>query len=195
MNTITRSFKALLLCLVAAIFIVPATMAYTYTNEPQAAARPSGKFIQIDGRVSVNGAPAVKGATVLSDSTIKTEAKSSAVVSLGKLGRVEVLPESTMKLSFTDAGIMVSMLDAGRVRVSSSPGTSAKATTNDGEVVATGAQMNEFTVDTSCGNTFVSVNKGSVELRAGGTVKQIAAGSQDSAGTARPGCTPGGGRN
>lgn len=192
MNTNIRSFKAFLLCLVAAIFIVPATMAYTYGNEPQAASGPSGKLIQIDGRVSVNGAPANKGATVLSDSTIKTEAKSSAVVSLGKLGRVEVLPESTMKLSFTDSGIMVSMLEAGRVRVSSSSGVSAKATTNDGEVVATGAQMNEFTVDTSCGNTFVSVKKGSVELRAGGTVKQIAAGSQDSAGTARPGCTPGG---
>ena len=192
MNTITRSFKALLLCLVAAIFIVPATMAYSYTNEPQAASGPSGKLIQIDGRVSVNGVPAIKGSAVFSDSTIKTEAKSSAVVSLGKLGRVEVQPESTMKLSFTDSGIMVSMLEAGRVRVSSSSGTSAKATTNDGEVVATGAQMNEFTVDTSCGNTFVSVKKGSVELRAGGTVKQIAAGSQDSAGTARPGCTPGG---
>jgi hypothetical protein len=55
--------------------------------------------------------------------------------------------------------------------------------------------MNESTVDTSCGNTLVSVKKGSVELRAGGTVKQIAAGSQDSAGTARPGCTPGSSRN
>jgi len=155
----------------------------------------TARFIQIDGRVSVNGAPAVKGATVLTDSTIKTEAKSSSVVSLGKLGRVEVLPESTMKLSFTDSGIMVSMLEAGRVRISSSPGVSAKATTNDGEVVATGAQMNEFTVDTSCGNTLVSVNKGTVELRAGTTVKQIAAGGQDTAGTARPGCTPGSGRN
>jgi hypothetical protein len=155
----------------------------------------TARFIQIDGRVSVNGAPAVKGATVLTDSTIKTEAKSSSVVSLGKLGRVEVLPESTMKLSFTDSGIMVSMLEAGRVRISSSPGVSTKATTNDGEVVATGAQMNEFTVDTSCGNTLVSVNKGTVELRAGTTVKQIAAGGQDTAGTARPGCTPGSGRN
>jgi len=55
--------------------------------------------------------------------------------------------------------------------------------------------MNEFTLDTGCGNTLVAVKKGSVELRAGSTVKQIAAGGQDTAGTARPGCTPGGGRN
>jgi hypothetical protein len=34
------------------------------------------------------------------------------------------------------------------------------------------------------------VKKGTVELRAGSTVKQIAAGNQDTAGTATPGCTP-----
>jgi len=191
MNRNMRSFKAFLLCLVAAILIVPATMAYTYTNKPQAAGGPSGKLAVV-GEVTVNGTSAISGATVFSDSTITTAARSSAVVSLGKLGRVEVLPESTMKLSFTDSGIMVSMLEAGRVRVSSSSGVSAKATTNDGEAIATGPKMNEFTVDTSCGNTLVAVKKGTVELRAGSTVKQIAAGGQDTAGTARPGCTPGG---
>jgi ferric-dicitrate binding protein FerR (iron transport regulator) len=86
---------------------------------------------------------------------------------------------------------MVSMLEAGRVRVFSSSGTSAKATTNDGEVVPTGARVNEFTVDTSCGNTFVAVKKGQVELRAGGTVKQIAAGGQDTAGVKTPGLCKG----
>jgi hypothetical protein len=57
-------------------------------------------------------------------------------------------------------------------------------------VIATGNQRNEYIVDTSCGNTFVSVKKGQVELRAGSTVKQIAAGNQDTAGQGRPGCTP-----
>ena len=63
-------------------------------------------------------------------------------------------------------------------------------TTNDGTIATTGNQRNEYIVDTSCGNTFVSVKKGRVELRAGSSVKQIAAGNQDTAGTARPGCTP-----
>jgi ferric-dicitrate binding protein FerR (iron transport regulator) len=114
-------------------------------------------------------------------------------VSLGKLGRVEVLPQTTMKLSFTDDSVSVSMLDAGRVRVSSSSNVNASTTTNDGHIIATARQRNEFIVDTSCGNTFVAVKKGNVELRAGtdaNTVKQIAAGNQDTAGTARPGCTP-----
>lgn len=154
------------------------------------ASKNTGKFIQIDGRVSVNGASAISGATVFSDSTITTAPKSSAVVSLGKLGRVEILPDSTMKLSFGDSNVNVSMLEAGRVRVSSSSGVNATATTKDATITATANQRNEFVVDTSCGNTFVSVKKGTVELRAGDSVKQIAAGNQDTAGQATTGCTP-----
>ena len=156
----------------------------------QASPKNQGKLLQIEGQVTVNGTPAISGATVFSDSTITTAARSSAVVSLGKLGRVEVLPQTSMKLIFGDDNVSVSMLDAGRVRVSSSSNVTAKATTRDGDVISTGNQRNEFVVDTSCGNTFVSVKKGTVELRAGSTVKQIAAGNQDSAGTATPGCTP-----
>ena len=157
---------------------------------PQTGNAPAGKFLKIEGQVSVNGASAISGATVFSDSTITTAARSSAVVSLGKLGRVEVLPSSTMKLSFSDANVSVSMLDAGRVRVSSSSNVTTTATTRDGQITSIGNQRNDFIVDTSCGNTFVAVKSGRVELRAGSTVKQIAAGNQDSAGTATPGCTP-----
>lgn len=151
---------------------------------------PSGKFLKIEGQVLVNGTSAIAGAAVSSDSAITTPARSSAVVSLGKLGRVEVLPSTMMRLIFSDANVSVSMLDAGRVRLSSSSNVTATTTTRDGHIVSIGNQRNEFIVDTSCGNTFVAVKKGSVELRAGSTVKQIAAGNQDTAGTATPGCTP-----
>ena len=157
---------------------------------PQAGKSPTGKFLQIEGQVSVNGTAAISGATVFSDSTVTTAARSSAVVSLGKLGRVEVLPSTTMKLSFGDSNVAVAMLDQGRVRISSSSNVNASTTTRDGQITSVGNQRNEFIVDTSCGNTLVAVKKGRVELRAGSTVKQIAAGSQDTAGTATPGCTP-----
>ena len=162
-------------------------------NKPLQTSTPdSGKLLQVDGTVTVNGTAAISGTTVFSDSTVTTAARSSAVVSLGKLGRVEVLPDSTMRLSFGDSDVSVSMLDQGRVRISSSSNVNASVTTADGQVISTGNQRNVFIVDTSCGNTFVSVKRGSVELRAGSTVKQIAAGNQDSAGTATPGCTPAG---
>jgi len=146
---------------------------------------PSGE-LSVSGQVTVNGQSAISGATVFSDSTITTAKGSSAVVSLGKLGRVELLPESSIKLSFTDSGL-TAMLEAGRVRVSSSSG--ANVVTSDGSAIATGAAV--FTVDVECGNTVVATQTGNVELRAGGAVKQIAAGSQDSAGAAAPGtrCT------
>lgn len=148
------------------------------------------KLLQIQGEVTVNGAAAVSGATFSSESSITTAARSSAVVSLGKLGRVEVFPDSTMKLNFGDPNVSVAMLDQGRVRISTSSGVNASANTKDGNIRTTGNQRNEFIVDTSCGNTFVSVKRGTVDIRTGDNVKQVAAGNQDTAGTARPGCTP-----
>lgn len=177
--------------MLAAVSLLTMSALVVAGNIPPQAAGKGGKLLQVVGQVTVNGTAAISGATVLSDSTVTTAARSSAVVSLGKLGRVEVLPQTTnMKLSFGDSDVSVSMLDAGRVRISSSSNVAAKVTTSDGQIISTGNQRNEFIVDTSCGNTFVAAKKGTVELRAGSTVKQIAAGSQDTAGTARPGCTP-----
>ncbi len=146
---------------------------------------PSGE-LSVSGQVTVNGQSAISGATVFSDSTVTTAKGSSAVVSLGKLGRLDVLPESSIKLSFTDSGV-TAMLDAGRVRVSS--GSMTSIVTKDGSAVADAPAV--FTVDVECGNTVVATQSGNVTLRAGDSTKQIAAGSQDSAGTAAPGtrCT------
>lgn len=181
------SFTNVRLLAVTSVILALGVMAIvvTQTTKPNA-----GKFLEIVGTVTVNGTVSISGATINSDSTITTAARSSAVVSLGKLGRVEVFPSSNLKLTFADPKVSLAMLDQGRVRVSSSSGVNASTTTKDGEIRATGNQRNEYTVDTSCGNTFVSVKKGTVELRTGSTVRQIAAGNQDTAGTARPGCTP-----
>jgi hypothetical protein len=83
------------------------------------------------------------------------------------------------------------MLSAGRVRVSSSTGINATISTKDGSAVADTNQANVFLVDVDCGDTLVQTQSGRVELRAGDSVKQIAAGNQDTAGQATPGtrCT------
>jgi ferric-dicitrate binding protein FerR (iron transport regulator) len=146
--------------------------------------------LSVVGEVSVNGTNAISGATVFSDSTVTTAKGSSAVVSLGKLGRVELLPNSSLKLNFTDNSV-TSTLEAGRVRYSTSAGTAASVVTKDGSAVADSSQPNVFTVNVECGNTEVATQSGRVELRAGSAVKQIAAGNQDTAGMAQPGsrCT------
>jgi ferric-dicitrate binding protein FerR (iron transport regulator) len=149
---------------------------------------------QVNGTVKLKQAdgtevPVTKGLRIGSEVTINAAKGSSAVVSLGKLGRVEVLPDTSMKLSYSDSSYTVAMLSQGRVRLSTSSGVNATVTTEDGSIVS--QQKTTFFVDTTCGNTVVGVKKGAVELRAGSSVKQIAAGSQDTAGqAARPGCKP-----
>lgn len=146
--------------------------------------------LSVSGQVTVNGQSAISGATVFTDSTIETAANSSAVVSLGKLGRVELMPSTVMKVSFGETGINA-MLESGRARVSVPQGITATVTTKDGSAVSDNTQTTAFMVDTECSNMIVSTQTGKVELRAGSTVKQIAAGSQDTAGQAAPGtrCT------
>src|SRR5204862_4375382 len=111
---------------------------------PQGQAGPTGD-LSVVGEVSVNGTSAISGATVFSDSTIATGQNSSAVVSLGKLGRVELLPNSSVKLSFTDNSVSA-MLDVGRVRLATSTGVAATVNTKDGAAVADNSQANVFTV-------------------------------------------------
>ena len=86
---------------------------------------------------------------------------------------------------------MTGALDAGKVRFATSTGVASSVVTKDGTAVADNSSPNVFVVDVECGNTIVSTQAGRVELRAGNSVKQIAAGNQDTAGTAQPGsrCT------
>jgi len=146
--------------------------------------------LSVSGQVTVNGQSAISGATVFSDSVITTGANSSAVVSLGKLGRVELMPNTTVKLSFTDNNISAS-LDAGRVNVATSAGVSAIVTTKDGAAVADASQAASFMVDVECGDMRVNSQGGLVELRAAGKTTAIAAGTTETAGTPQPGtrCT------
>lgn len=184
----TWSRKSLAFCLAVAVLSV-SSMVVLASPGLQGQTGPSGE-LSVSGQVTVNGQSAISGATVFSDSTIVTAPNSSANISLGKLGRVELMPSSSMKLSFNESGIS-GTLDAGRARISTSAGISANIATKDGAVVADNAQANSFSIDTECGNTIVATQAGRVELRSGSQVKPIAAGSQDTAGTAQPGtrCT------
>jgi ferric-dicitrate binding protein FerR (iron transport regulator) len=142
-----------------------------------------GTLTDVIGRVRVNGTSAISGATVFSDSSVTTAKGSSAVVSLGKLGRVEVMPSTRMFLRYDDTSITI-MLSAGVVRVETELNVMATVVTNDGVITSDSTQTTSFVVDTYCHDTVVSVGTGRVELRAGNTVKQIAAGNQDTAGQA-----------
>ncbi len=84
----------------------------------------------VTGMVKVNGQPAATGDIVASGSGIETAKGSSAVVSLGKLGRVEAQAETRMKLRYDDAGISI-LLETGSVRVHTGEGVTATIKTKD----------------------------------------------------------------
>jgi hypothetical protein len=146
--------------------------------------------ITVTGQVTVNGQPAVSNATILSGSTIVTGANSSATVSLGKNGRVEVLADSNLVLNFTDNSI-VGVLSAGKARISNAPGVSATMTTRDTTVMADASQADNFLVEVECSHTHVDTTAGLVTMREGSTDKQIAAGTSATAGNlSQTGCKP-----
>ena len=158
--------------------------------------------LTVTGMVKVNGKPAATGDIVAPGSEVQTAEGSSAVVSLGKLGRIEALPSTTMKLRYDDTNTthttksVAILLGDGSIRVSTDEGMVNVEAGLTATRASFGTGQNVFTVDRTCGNTLVSVEKGKVELREGKaelrvgySVKQIAAGGQDTAGRAKPGCT------
>ena len=152
--------------------------------------------VTVTGQVTVNGQAAVSNSTLVSDSTIVTGSNSSATVSLGKNGRVELLSDTTLTLKFTDNSI-IAMLSAGKVRVSNASGIGTTVTTKNATVIADTGQANTFTVDVGCGNdvkcsqTFVETISGLAILRSGSTDKQVAAGTDAVAGNpSQTGCQP-----
>ncbi len=149
-----------------------------------AAKAPSGE-LSVSGLVTVNGENALSGGTIFSDSIINTAEKSSATVNLSKLGRVEMAPSSNAKLSFTEKSVS-GLLESGTVHVSTLAGVTVNFTTKDGMVVVDGSQPTSFTVNIVKGVTSLATHSGVAELRAGETVRHIAAGETATAGTPNP---------
>lgn len=195
MTTNNKKIRPLMFCLTLAFLAGTFHLAL-----PTAGAQEKVGLLTVSGSVTVNGKPVATGDIVAPGSEVQTAKGSSAVVSLGKLGRVEVQSSTTVKLTYIDmstthntASFSVRLGD-GIVKVSTGEGlgffvdcfvqsgmTATRPSGRNGQQV--------FTVDSTCGNTVVSVAKGNVELRTKTGVKQIAAGGQDSAGQAKPGCT------
>ena len=146
--------------------------------------------ITVTGQVTVNGQTAVSNSTIISGSTIVTGADSTAIISLGKTGRIEVLANSNVVLNFSDSNI-VGILSSGKARVANAPGVATTFTTKDATVIADAGQANNFTVEVECSHTHVDTTAGLVTMREGTSDKQVAAGTSATAGNlAQTGCKP-----
>ena len=146
--------------------------------------------ITVSGQVTVNGQAAISNSTILSGAVIVAGSNSNATVSLGKLGRVEVLADSNVTLIFSSNSIVATLAE-GQTRVSSSAGVAATVTTKDTTVIADSSQADNFLVQVECSHTHVDTTSGLVTMRIGSTDKQVVAGSTAVAGNlTQKGCVP-----
>jgi len=146
--------------------------------------------ITVSGQVTVNGQSVVSSSTVVSNSSIVTGDNSTAVISLGKTGRVELLANSNITLKFTDTGI-TGVLSEGKVRISNAAGVATTVATKDATVIADAGQANSFAVEIECSHTHVDTISGLVTMRTGNNDKQVAAGTDGVAGNlSQTGCKP-----
>jgi hypothetical protein len=60
--------------------------------------------------VKVNGEVAQSGRSIFSSSTIVTSNDAGAIINLGKIGKIELAPDTTLALSFNEKGISGDLL-------------------------------------------------------------------------------------
>ncbi|HEX9959885.1 MAG TPA: hypothetical protein VGB00_03075 [Pyrinomonadaceae bacterium] len=116
--------------------------------------------------VTLNGERAYSGRTFFSSGVIATPETGSAVVNLGKLGRINVAPNSLLSLSFTPNSIS-GKLSSGQIKVFSSEGVSVNIETSDNVVTNDANQSGVFTVNVQSGATQAVAESGSITLKNG----------------------------
>jgi hypothetical protein len=136
MNSKTLIRKALSLCLIVTVCATYSMVALAGTEKIKGELLVSGK----SSAVSVNGQEAQSGRTVFSASTISTPADASAVISIGKLGRIELAPNTTMTISFGANGISGD-LAKGTVTVLSAKESMSIITPEGAKTVAAGKSV------------------------------------------------------
>jgi hypothetical protein len=122
--------KALSMCLVVA------TMA-TYSMVTLANSEKIAGELTISSKnalaVKVNGEVAQNGRSIFSSSTIATPENTSAVINLGKAGKVELAPNTVLTISFNNNGISGN-LNTGQITVLNAS-QSVNVTTPNGTLV------------------------------------------------------------
>lgn len=165
-----RSFVAS--CLMFAVFAASSMVVFAMPDSKSAA----GELI-VSGRNTGAGAPfamlngerAFSGRTFFSSSTIATSEDNDATVKLGKLGSIDLAPNSILSLNFGDNKISGNLI-AGQIKVFSSEGVDVKIQTSNQVVANDAAQNNVFTVDVRTGATDAVAETGSVRLNNGEAV-------------------------
>jgi hypothetical protein len=97
--------KTLTLCLAVAVFATYSMVALAASDKIVGELSISGKNVQEENpTVTVNGENAQNGRSIFSSSTIATSPNASAIISVAKVGKIELAPDTTIVVSFDENG-------------------------------------------------------------------------------------------
>ena len=153
--------KALSMCLVIATILTYSMVTLANSEKIAGEILVTGK--SVDGQtpfVKVNGEAAQSGRSIFSSSIVATPENASAIISLGKLGKIELAPNTNLALTFSEKGISGD-LTAGRVtvliaadKVVINTGSGNSVTLDSGESAsAANAQKDDTTSDNGGGSS------------------------------------------
>jgi hypothetical protein len=165
--------RAVALSLVVSFLCVQATISFALptTRVISAELTVSGQAARGEKPyVLVNGEEAFSGRTFFSNRNIATTETTSATISLGRLGRIDLAPSSSLNLEFSE-GRIAGVLSTGSVSVVSSEGVSVKIDTPDDSVTNSENSPSRFTVAVVEGRTGVAVQSGTLRNGRGSEIK------------------------
>ena len=116
--------------------------------------------------VKLNGETALSGRTFFSHGLIETTPASSADVTIHKLGKVTLSPNSALDLSFSDGGVSGRLL-SGELRFSAARGVTVRIETPDNVLTNDPETATVFTVDLTSGATVAICDTGTLTTATG----------------------------
>ena len=110
----------------------------------KAARKATGEIVSTS-QTTINGFSAISGMTIFGNTRIRTGKQGAAIISLGKLGRIELGAETDMTLRLSGSSIG-GELHSNRVVVSARTGTAIAINTAEGIVTTDGRQPAVLTI-------------------------------------------------
>ena len=123
-----------------------------------------------NGEVTVNGKKAITGSSVFNDSRLSVNCASgaSAIVNLGKLGRIQLSPGTDLVVRFADGLISGELLN-GKAVVNNAVGVKVNFTTPEGVSSADGKEAASLAVATQKGTRCVPMTGKASSGKSGGS--------------------------
>ncbi|MEK7830425.1 MAG: hypothetical protein AAB401_05020 [Acidobacteriota bacterium] len=125
---------------------------------------------------TINGASAVSGTTLFTNSRVRTTRQGVAIVNVGRLGRLELGSETDLTLQFSP-GNLGGQLHNGRTVISAPMGVSISVSTPKG-LVTTDGQAAVLAIETDDKQVRILAHRGEAKLIANGKIERITAGEE-----------------